>query len=295
MLNPNNNNPAMTAVFLARALRAALALLFAAIPICYAAPVEMRLSPQLVASADYQLGKSDKPAVIVLHGFLQTREFPTIQRLAQGLAEQGYTVLAPTLSLGVPKRNQSLACEAIHSHSFESDVVEIGQWEAWLKQRGHKNIAVVGHSFGSLQALASAALPSSSIRKVIALSLVDTREVSNRSNVETLREATQKVRQKDNSLFRPSFGFCKEFPTTAENYVSYASWDRARILQLVNDAKKKTYIIMGDKDSRMGADWPAKLRAQGANVNIIAGANHFFDDQYEFDLLEAVLADLNRR
>lgn len=270
----------------------ALALL---IPVSQAATVQLELSPQLVATADYQAGQSGKPAVIILHGFLQTREFPTIGRLAQGVAEQGYTVLAPTLSLGVPKRNQSLACEAIHNHSFEGDVEELGRWHSWLKRRGHTSVVIVGHSFGSLQALAYAALPTSEISKVIALSLVDTREVSSRSNLETLREAGRRLQQNDHSLFRPAFGFCKEFPTTAANFISYAKWDRSKILRLVKSARQPTYITMGSEDSRMGKDWPAMLRAQGANVNIIDGANHFFDDQHEFDLLEAVLTNLNSR
>lgn len=277
-------------------MRVIAALALAALNLAaHAATIEMRLSPQLVATADYQAGESSKPAVIILHGFLQTRDFPTVARLAQGIAEQGYTVLTPTLSLGVPKRNQSLACEALHNHSFEGDIAELGRWENWLKQRGHKAVVVIGHSFGSLQALAYAALPASSVSKVIALSLVDTREVSSRSNVETLREAGRRIQEKDNSLFRPAFGFCKEFPTTAANFVSYARWDRSKILRLVRSARQATYIIMGSEDSRMGADWPEKLRAQGANVNIINGANHFFDDQHEFDLLEAVLTNLNSR
>ena len=270
----------------------ALGLFLASSGASLAAVVELRLSPQLTASAEYQPGKSDKPALILLHGFLQTREFPTIQRLAQGLAEQGYATLIPTLSLGVPKRVQTLPCEAIHNHSFEKDVAELSRWETWLSERGHKNIVLIGHSFGSLQVLAEAALPTSIARKVIALSLVDTREVSKRSNVAVLHDATAKMRRGDKTLFRPPFAYCKEFPTTAANYVSYASWDRMRILRLVKTVKKPTEIIMGSNDNRMGTDWPAKLRSEGASVRIIEGANHFFDDEHEFDLLDAVLTAL---
>ena len=52
---------------------------------------------------------------------------------------------------------------------------------------------------------------------------------------------------------------------------------------------------MGGKDDRMGADWVEKLVARGIKVRVIPGASHFFDDQYEFDLQEAVLRALSRR
>lgn len=258
-----------------------------------AAPVELRISPKLVATAEYLEGKRGKPAIILVHGFLQTREFPTIARLASGVAEQGYTVLAPTLTLGVPRRNQSLPCEAIHMHSFESDVAELARWVTWLRARGHRQIIMIGHSFGSLQSLAHASSPSNGVSKVIALSLVDNREVSNRNSLATLREAQRRAERGDTGLMNSPFSYCKEFPTTAAYYVSYASWDPARILDLVKSVRVPVEIIVGSKDGRMGADWTERLRAQGASVHTINGANHFFDDQYEFDLLESVLARLD--
>lgn len=157
------------------------------------ATVDLTISSKLTATADYHEGKRSKPAVMVVHGFLQTREFPTIARLAQGLAEAGYSVLAPTLTLGVPRRGQSLSCEAIHAHSFEGDVAELGRWAAWLNGRGHRQIIMVGHSFGSLQSLAHAAAPSPGVSKVIAVSLVDTHEVSNRTSLKTLQEARKRA------------------------------------------------------------------------------------------------------
>lgn len=257
------------------------------------ATVDLTISSKLTATADYHEGKRGKPAVMVVHGFLQTRDFPTIARLAQGLAEAGYSVLAPTLTLGVPRRGQSLSCEAIHAHSFEGDVAELGRWAAWLNGRGHRQIIMVGHSFGSLQSLAHAAAPSPGVSKVIAVSLVDTREVSNRTSLKTLQEARKRAAIGDTRLMNAPFGFCKQFPTTAARYVSYASWDRARILALLKSVRVPVEIIVGSKDTRMGPDWPERLRAQGASVHLIEGANHFFDDQYEFDLLESVLAQIN--
>ena len=105
------------------------------------AQLEMR--PKISASAEYLVGQRDKPAVLLLHGFLQTREFPTVATLARGMHDAGYTVLSPTLSLGIPNRRHSLACEAVHHHSLDDDVSEIARWVGWLKSRGHRSIVLV--------------------------------------------------------------------------------------------------------------------------------------------------------
>ena len=126
------------------------------------------------ASAEYLVGERNKPAVLLLHGFLQTREFPTVATLARGLHDAGYTVLSPTLSLNIPNRKQSLACEAVHRHSLDDDVAEIGRWVNWLKSRGHRAIVLLGHSFGSLQLLAYlSAKPDAAVKGYIGTSLIE--------------------------------------------------------------------------------------------------------------------------
>ena len=72
------------------------------------ARIELEVVPGITAEADYWPGEADKPAVLILHGFLQTREFPTVRRLAEALADEGYSVLTPSLTLGLNRRRQSL-------------------------------------------------------------------------------------------------------------------------------------------------------------------------------------------
>jgi len=54
-------------------------------------------------------------------------------------------------------------------------------------------------------------------------------------------------------------------------------------------------VIMGGKDDRMGSDWVEKLASRGIAVRTIPGASHFFGNQYEFDLQDAVLKALPGR
>lgn len=92
--------------------------------------VQQLMRPGIPASAEYLAGERDKPAVLLLHGFLQTYEFSTVTTLARGLHDAGYTILSPTLSLNIPGRKQRLACEAVHKHSMDDDVAEIARWAA---------------------------------------------------------------------------------------------------------------------------------------------------------------------
>lgn len=153
-----------------------LCLLISGLPAwAHAEIARLEMRPKISASAEYLAGQRDKPAVLLLHGFLQTREFPTVAALAQGLHDAGPAVLSPTLGLGIPNRRQSLACEAVHRHSLDDDVSEIARGVGWLKSRGHRSIVLAGHSFGSLQLLAYLnAQPDKTIKAYIGASLIET-------------------------------------------------------------------------------------------------------------------------
>ena len=94
--------------------------------------MSLELRSGLTAVSDYWPGEADLPAILILHGFLQTREFQTVRRLAEALSDEGYSVLLPSLTLGLDRRRQSVACEAIHTHSMQQDVDELRAWIDWL-------------------------------------------------------------------------------------------------------------------------------------------------------------------
>ena len=101
----------------------------------------------------YHVEKARTP-ILILHGFLQTHHFPTVRQLADSLAGLGYPVLTPSLSLGLHRRNTSLACEAIHAHSMQKDAEEVGHWVDWLQRRYQRKPVLIGHSAGSVTLLA---------------------------------------------------------------------------------------------------------------------------------------------
>ncbi|MBE9564350.1 MAG: DUF1749 domain-containing protein, partial [Proteobacteria bacterium] len=112
--------------------------------------VSIKVSKNITSVAEYRLGEPNKPLLIFVHGFLQTRAFSTVDRLLNSLHDGGFPVLAPTLSLGISNRAQALPCESIHLHSLNSDTDELGRWVEWANKRGYKEIVLIGHSAGSV-------------------------------------------------------------------------------------------------------------------------------------------------
>ncbi|MDP1681941.1 MAG: alpha/beta fold hydrolase [Burkholderiales bacterium] len=258
----------------------------------FAETVEARLPTGTVATAEFRAGKPDLPAILLIHGFMQTRDFPTVSRLADGLANAGYTTLSPTLSLGISRRASSLPCEAVHRHTLEQDVAEISFWVNWLARRKPGSVVIVGHSYGSLQSLIYAVgKPAPTLRRVIALSLVDAERQSDpRTVAAMLSDAKKRIARGETQLVSYPLGYCKQYMSTPQSFLSYARWNRPDILRLSRQSKVPLEVIMGGSDDRMGEDWPEKLRSAGNSVQVIAGANHFFDAEHEFDMLDLTVS-----
>lgn len=245
----------------------------------------------VVATASWAPGRADRPAVLLLHGFLQTRHYLTISGMAAELEALGHSVLVPTLSLGIDRRRRSLDCEAVHAHTLEQDVAEIGRWVEWLVARGHQRIVLIGHSSGSMELLAYAAgAPHPAVEQLIATSLVDLdhRQVT----AGELRTARERAAAGDASLRQYQLSYCESYTAPAKAFVSYARWSAARILDAIETLELPVVVIMGGEDRRMAPHWPQQLRARGIRVNVIAGANHFFSAQNEFALYDELVAVL---
>lgn len=259
--------------------------------------VEARLPSGKVAGADFHEGKKDRPAVLIVHGFLQTRAFPTIDSMVETLAEAGYTVMAPTLSLGISGRNKSLPCEAVHLHTLDEDAEEIAFWVRWLTRHGHSQVILIGHSFGNVQMLASlkrAPLPA--VKQLLMISLVDVEaKQSTQQRALLVRALRDRVMRGDRSLVEVEFGHCKKYVSPPAALLSYLEISRSGILDSLVKSQVPIQVIMGGKDDRMGADWVGKLASRGIAVQTVPGASHFFDNQYEFDLQDVVLGSLRGR
>lgn len=270
-----------------------LCLLIALFPAStHAAVVQQEMRPGIGASADYMAGANDKPAVLLLHGFLQTRDFHTVASLGRGINDAGYAVLAPTLSLNVPNRSQSLACEAVHKHSLDDDVAEIAHWVRWLKSQGHRSVVLLGHSFGSLHLLAYlSGKPDPVVKGYLGASLIET-QLGQTDRAALIALLENRVHSGQRALYTGSISFCTKYPSTPDGLLSYARWDQPRVLTALKQVPVATKLVMGDADFISGNNWAKVLQHAHTPVVIIKGANHFMDGEHEFDLLEQALGFL---
>ncbi|MHB1077110.1 alpha/beta fold hydrolase [Thiobacillus sp.] len=255
----------------------------------HATIVQQEMRPGIPANAEYLIGQRSKPAVLLLHGFLQTREFPTVATLGRGLQDAGYTVLLPTLSLNIPNRMQSLACEAAHKHSMDDDVAEIGRWVGWLKSHGHRSIVLVGHSFGSLQLLAYLSTrPDPAIKAYIGASLIEA-QIGTTSRQALITQLETQIQNKQRTLVTQSLSFCRKYPSTPEGLLSYVRWDQPRLLTVLKQLPTRVQLIMGDADGMLGQGWLKALQHVQVPMVIVHGGSHFMDGEHEFDLLDHTL------
>lgn len=254
-----------------------------------------RTMPNGVESqAKYWPGEPDKPAVLIVHGFLQTLEFPTVARLARSLADEGYPVLTPNISYGIPRRSQSMACEAIHDHRIGESAQELTVWLNWLRAQGHARASLVAHSFGIYQALGlgrPSDQPEDGLRQLILVSLIDPDVDHQRPEIQAqITLAKQRAELPGAQLHRYRLAFCEEYLATPRGYLSQADWSSERVLALLQANPYPIQVILGGSDIRVTPAWTAALDDAGVPVRVIEGANHFFDAEHEFDLLDEVLA-----
>lgn len=260
--------------------------------------VETKLQNGVIATANFHGGLSSMPAVIILHGFLQTYHSPPMSTLASNLSSRGYTVLSPTMSLNVNRRSQSIACEAVHTHTMESEVDEVSYWVSWLNTKGYKDIVLIGFSStGNMAALLlSARNTQPSIKHIILTSL---NPIFFETDERQKMRAAMKVNlnKTGKHLERFSLGYCrKSYTATASNYLTYASYDNNKILELLRDTPVPAEIILGTTDTILPDNWAEKVSGINtqSHVTLIKNASHFFDGTHEFDLAEAVENTLKR-
>lgn len=247
------------------------------------------------ATADYRPGRGELPAVVIVHGFLQTREFPTVAALANTLADAGYPVLAPTLTLNVSRRKHNLPCEAVHNHTLEMDVAEVATWVEWLQKKGHRRLVLIGHSSGALAILPLLSQPAPAVQQAILLSLVDReREFTPAARKRLIRDLEARIARKDRALVFTSYTFCRRYVSTPDGLLSFVRVDRETVLRWLGASRVPLFVVLGTDDERISEAWPQLLRSRGVNVRTVAGANHFFAGPAEFDLHELVLDSLQR-
>ena len=260
--------------------------------------IQLNIRDNLSANAEYFQGDANKPVILILHGFMLTHNFHTVKRLAESLHESGYNILIPTLSLGINKRVKSLPCEAIHVHSLQQDLEELDQWVNWLAKKSKNRIILIGHSTGSLHLIwYLSEYNVDNVNQAIFLSIPDfgPSDVTNET-VEFAEKARQLVKDNNDSLQEFGLSYCKKYATTASDFLSYYNLSKSNTFERLKKIKINKTLIYGTQDKRIDKKWNQELAHLDMDVITIESANHFFDFEHEFDLLdniEAILGNLD--
>ena len=240
--------------------------------------------------ADYLPGSSDSNPVLILHGFLQTKDFSTVNMLATALNDSDYTVLSPTLSLGINNRKQSLSCEAIHTHSLDSDVDELKQWIEWLHRKTGKKVTLIGHSSAAQVLLKY--YESNKVEFIGHTILISVpyfvSSPDAKENKNNFKKAQAAVKENSDLLDTYSLGYCETYPTYARNFLSYYNWGRDKTSNIIAKYSEQIFIILGTNDKRIDEAWRQQLQNINSSTYLIEGANHFFDQTHKFDLIDTV-------
>ncbi|BCN93839.1 hypothetical protein THMIRHAM_16240 [Thiomicrorhabdus immobilis] len=246
------------------------------------------------AEANYEKGDENKPVVLIIHGFLTTNNFHTVTAMTKGIRDEGYSILAPTLTLDISKRKGSLKCNSIHTHTLEKDIIEIKSWIDWLKAQGHKNIVIVGHSSGSqeiLEYLNQYQDPAVTAAVFTSLFYLKGKELGTLDN--EIVFANDLIAKKEDRPHKYSFLFCKNnYLATPNSFISYMKLDRQYVLNSLKNLKIPNFTIMGSADKRyltVGENWLTELEETGTDLFIVKGANHFFSSEHEFDLQDHII------
>lgn len=271
----------------------------------------IRLDGALSAAASGTLGRRNRcDALLALHGagsnFYSSSLFEEIARQA---AAQGIATLrvntrgAGALSLQTGPdgaRRQGAAYEKVNEC-----VYDIAAWVAWLQQRGHERIGLIGHSLGAVKAIYSqATAPLSAVTCLVAHSpprlSFSTFRASRFSSLhfETVALAEEKVASgKPQELLEVKFPL--PMLISAAGYLDkYGRAERYHYLQHLPQLATPAFFTFGGLELSQGLPAfegaPEAIAAQprgpaSRTVRMIEGADHFYRGVEE-DAAEAALA-----
>jgi len=260
--------------------------------------ISVMLPGKISANADYREGDPSLPAVFLLHGFMATHQLNIIQIMADELHGRGFTVVAPTLSLQINNRRAGANCDAVHTHTMESDVDEIAWWLEWLKNKGHEQIIVVGFSTGSLQVailLSRGAPPYVSKAILVSPAYLAGEPFPQAEEQTEIATAKKLVALNQSQLSEYHLSYCKgDFVAPPNVFLSYKHWTEPRLQEKIEKIPVPHVVIIGGEDHRFGVKLGGKLKATHTRVITIAGASHFFDSPYEFDFLDQFIREVEQ-
>jgi len=249
------------------------------------------------------------PVVLMTHGTLAHNGMEIMRGLQTMLADRGVSSLAINLSLGLDKRPSAMYdCPTPHTHKHTDALDEIGAWLGWLKQKGVKQVALLGHSRGGNQtAWFAAERPDPAVSRLFLIAPSVWSEESDAMDYEKrygsspapmLKQARDLVAAgKPGEIMSPvNFLYCEQTGAGAAAIVSYYAPDpRLDTSHLVPDIQVPVTLFAGSEDKVVeGLIEKMQPLADGERIQleVIDGADHFFRDLYSEDIADVIAETL---
>ena len=267
---------------------------------------------QLQINAELVKAAGEWPAkrvVLLTHGTLAHGKMEIVSSLQSLLAENDVASLAPTLSLGINNRQGMYDCAMPHTHRHADALEEIGAWVDWLKYQGVEEVVLMGHSRGGNQtAWFAAKRDDKQVSKIVLLAPMTWNADSEyssykeryKNDIQPLLSKAESMMQsgKGDTMLSMDFIYCPKAQASAKSVVSYYKDDKRRdtpaLLTMLN---KPVLLITGSEDNVVKNldNRGAKLAQQGVIEHVeIEGADHFFRDIYAEEVVEGVVAFLDK-
>lgn len=239
------------------------------------------------------------PVILLLHGTLADKDQELIDTLQELLSERGISSLAPSLTLGIDRREGAYDCAVPFRHTHEEAADEMAVWAQWLKVQGHNNIVAAGHSRGGNQAALFARARPELTQKLVAIAPAVGRENAIRakrykSRYRADRSAVLASADQGGDLIDvPGIVYCRDTkatPAAIRSYIGGAFADRDTP-SIVTKLPMPVLVIAGSADTTV-PEVPGRMAtiADGERVRleIIEDADHFFLDFYAEDAADLI-------
>lgn len=288
-----------------RVLVVAMAIVSCAAGRAFSEEVTIRHSDlTLNANLESAEGKeSASQVILILHGLLGHNQGAIVRTFQTGFLKNGWTSLAPNLSLEIDDRHGNFDCATPHRHRLIDAVDELGAWMTWLKARGVRRVILVGHSLAANQVMAFASgRGDPSIAGIILLapstqgyervvSIYETRyKIELAPLLSRARELVGKG-QGDTVLEPVDFIFCPQTAVGAASFFDfYGDGNPVRDLPaMLQKVETPIMIIAASKDDRQ-PDLIERVMPfvddKRVYLSIVDGAGHFFRDLFDDKALE---------
>lgn len=292
-------------------MRHKYALLFLPLLLLFAAPTQAEEvyikhnGMHLLANMEMAPGKTiDDGIVLMTHGTTAHGKMEIMASLQSVLKENGINSISITLSLNEDKRQGMFECTNTHTHKHSDAIKEIGLWLEWLKQKGARNVTLLGHSRGGNQTAWFASENHDAVIKQVVLIAPATlpfdyrkhhyEEMYKKDLNVLLKQANDLVKAgKGDTLMTVDFIYCKDANVSAAAFADYYGNDsHFNTPELIKKIDVPVLIFAGSVDTTVMdvvKTYQTALKSDDKIVTV-EGADHFFRDLYAYDIVDAMMA-----